>query len=290
METAVTAERQTRRGLTSTGLKGIALVLMVLDHVHYFFGFTGWIPDWFSMLGRLSAPLFLFCAVEGFTHTRSRRKYFLRLYALSVLMTALLLIMNVFGLFVRPDGFYPMNGMMTALALLAIVWQGMDWLGEGRYLRGAAAVILPLAWPFLLTAAMGALPALGLPLTALIALVPTWSFSPDASLPVLVSGMALYLFRRNRRLQAAAFMAVHLLYYLVYVGWMCSHTPGFHWTQMFTMYYEWYGALAGLLMLCYNGQRGRGCKAFFYAFYPAHIYVFYILSWALYLWLSGGQP
>ena len=63
-------------GITETGLKWIALVTMVMDHIHYFFGFTGWIPEWFSMVGRLGAPLFLFCLVEGFTHTHSRKKYF----------------------------------------------------------------------------------------------------------------------------------------------------------------------------------------------------------------------
>ena len=170
MEASVTPGIGARRGLTSTGLKGIALALMVLDHIHYIFGFTGWIPEWFSMLGRLSAPLFLFCAVEGFTHTRSRKTYFLRVYALSVLMTGLLLAMNLLGVLVRPDGFYPMNGIMTTFAVLTIVWQGMDWLGEGRYLRGAAAVILPLAWPMLLTAAMGlALAVFAGPLIALFA-------------------------------------------------------------------------------------------------------------------------
>ena len=56
-------------GLSDTTLKVLALVLMVMDHIHYFFGFTGLIPEWFSMLGRLSAPLFLFCTVEGFAHT-----------------------------------------------------------------------------------------------------------------------------------------------------------------------------------------------------------------------------
>ena len=61
-------------GLTETGLKWIALVTMVLDHIHYFFGFTGAVPEWFSMAGRVSAPLFLFCLVEGFTHTHSRKK------------------------------------------------------------------------------------------------------------------------------------------------------------------------------------------------------------------------
>ena len=40
--------------------------------------------------------------------------------------------------------------------------------------------------------------------------------------------------------------------------------------------------LALPLMLRFNGQRGHGWKWFFYAFYPAHIYIFYALSWILY--------
>lgn len=67
-----------RHGLTGTTLKLMALVLMLLDHIHYFFEFTGAIPLWFSMAGRLSAPLFLFCTVEGFAHTHDRRRYFRR--------------------------------------------------------------------------------------------------------------------------------------------------------------------------------------------------------------------
>ena len=176
-----------------------------------------------------------------------------------------------------------MNGMMTSFAILMTVWQGIDWLGEKRYLRGAAAVVLPLAWPVLLGALQTALPALRLPLVVLgVTLVPTWNFSLDACLPVLIEGILLYLFRKNRRRQAAAFILFELLYFVVYVGSLASRLPDFHWTQMFTTYYEWYGAFAGFLMLCYNGRRGGGHKAFFYAFYPAHIYIFYILSWGLY--------
>ena len=54
-----------KNGLDGTQLKTIALALMVLDHIHYFFEFTGCIPTVFNMLGRLSAPLFLFCTVEA---------------------------------------------------------------------------------------------------------------------------------------------------------------------------------------------------------------------------------
>ena len=44
-------------GLTGTALKTIALVLMVMDHIHYFFEFTGVVPEWFSMQALLSAHL-----------------------------------------------------------------------------------------------------------------------------------------------------------------------------------------------------------------------------------------
>ena len=52
-----TLEKQ--KGLSGTQLKFIGLLMMVLDHIHYFFEFTGVIPEWFTMLGRLGAPLFL---------------------------------------------------------------------------------------------------------------------------------------------------------------------------------------------------------------------------------------
>ncbi len=94
-----------QKGLSGTALKMIALVLMVFDHVHYFFGFTGAVPEWFSMLGRVSAPLFLFCTAEGFAHTHDRRRYILRLWAIGAGMGLVQLLLALFErrLFVR-DG------------------------------------------------------------------------------------------------------------------------------------------------------------------------------------------
>lgn len=45
--------------MSTSALKWTALVLMVLDHLGEFF--PGQIPLWFRYLGRMSAPLFLFC-------------------------------------------------------------------------------------------------------------------------------------------------------------------------------------------------------------------------------------
>ena len=272
-----------KRGLTASDLKWIALVLMVLDHIHYFFAFTGYIPAWFSMLGRLSAPLFLFCLVEGLSHTRSRKKYFMKIYTISILMNALLFLMLSGFLPIRPDGFCPMNGMMTAFAILIVVFQGFDWLEEKRWSIGLAAVVLPLAWPILAGSLMRSCPALQMPLAVLgYTFLPMWNTNSDACLPVLVTGILLYLFRKNRKAQAIAFTGFTLLYFVGYVGSAIYRLPDFHWTQMFTTYYEWYEVLAAPLMLCYDGKRGGGSKAFFYIFYPTHIYILYALSWAVF--------
>ncbi len=277
------------RGLSSTGLKWIALILMVLDHIHYFFAYTERVPEWFSMAGRLAAPLFLFCLVEGFSHTHDRRRYFMKVYAIHLLMSGLLLLMLCGLLPIRPDGFYPMNGMMTSFAILMVVFQGIDWLGEKRWGPGLAAVVLPLAWPILAGLLMRGVPALQMPLLALgYTLLPMWNSNPDASISVIAAGVILYAFRRNRRVQAGAFVAGTMVFSFLLPLLLLFQSPEFHWTMMFTTAYEWYGALAVALMLCYNGERGRGPKAFFYAFYPAHVYILYALSWAAYPLLAGG--
>ncbi|WP_300411529.1 TraX family protein [uncultured Oscillibacter sp.] len=277
------------RGLSSTGLKWIALGLMVLDHIHYMFAYTGLIPEWFSMAGRLSAPLFLFCLAEGFAHTHDRRKYFIKVYLIHLLMSGLLFLMMTGLVPVRPDGFYPMNGMMTSFSILMVVFQGMDWLGEKRWGPGLAAVIPPLAWPVLASMLMGMVPALQMPLSVLgYTFLPMWNSNPDAGIGTILTGILLYGFRKNRRVQAGVFAGFTVLYYFLYPLLVFSQSPEFHWTMMFTTAYEWYGALAALLMLCYNGERGRGPKRFFYVFYPAHVYILYALSRAAYPLLAGG--
>ena len=125
-----------KNGLDGTQLKTIALALMVLDHIHYFFEFTGCIPTVFSMLGRLSAPLFLFCTVEGFAHTHDRRRYFIRIWAIGTAMAALEFFMIYAKAFRRGDGFYPLNAIFQDLMLLCIVWQGIDWLREKKLVKG----------------------------------------------------------------------------------------------------------------------------------------------------------
>lgn len=275
------------QGFSGTALKLFALVLMTLDHIHYFFGFTGAIPEWFSMAGRLAAPLFLFCLAEGFAHTHNRLHYFLKVYVISFFMNGLLFMMQYVRVFVRPDGFFPMNGMMSAFVLLMIIWQGMDWLHQRRWLRGVFFVLFPLAWPFIASHLAVLFPKMMNPLAfTAYAVFPMWGSNPDASLLVLIAGILLYAFRKHRKLQVSVFACFTFLADFVLIAVLFSKQPDFTWSHMFTRYYEWYEIFAIIPMLCYNGKRGKGLQALFYVYYPAHIYLFFALSWGVYLFLN----
>ena len=152
-------DKLTKKGLDGTQLKTIALVLMVLDHIHYFFEFTGCIPTVFSMLGRLSAPLFLFCTVEGFAHTHDRKRYFIRIWAIGAAMAALEFFMIYAKAFRRGDGFYPQNAIFQDLVLLCIVWQGIDWLREKKFAKGIGAIAAVLCWPYVVVVFLLLFPA-----------------------------------------------------------------------------------------------------------------------------------
>lgn len=282
-----------RHGLTGTTLKLMALVLMLLDHIHYFFEFTGAIPLWFSTAGRLSAPLFLFCTVEGFAHTHDRRRYFRRIWAISAGMGLLLFLMMYAGFPVRPDGFFPLNAIFMNFVILIPIWQGIDWVSEKRIGRGLTAIVLPLAWPFLfllLYAAANATPAAWLLDSVLAALaytvLPAWNLITDGGGFYIMIGIALYLLRGRRNLQVGAFVVLTMVFHFVFPYVQLISTPDFHLSMMFTVAYEWLGVFAAIPMLLYNGRRGAGLKKLFYIFYPTHVYLLYALSWGVLVLVS----
>ena len=282
-------EQLMKKGLDGTRLKTIALVLMVLDHIHYFFEFTGWVPTWFNMLGRLSAPLFLFCTVEGFAHTHDRKRYVLRIWAIGTAMAALEFFMIYAGAFRRGDGFYPQNAIFQDLVLLCVIWQGIDWLREKKIAKGAAAIAAVLCWPYMVMAFLLLFPQVqDMPIaSAVVAFLmtsplPMWTAVTDGSWGFLLGGVLLYALRGHRPVQLGVWALNALLWDLVLPFAMVHAQADFVWTQMFTDYYEWFGVAAAVLMGLYNGRRGSGHKQLFYWFYPAHIYLLYGASCLLY--------
>lgn len=272
MDTAIT----TKRGLSDFGLKYLAAICMVLDHIHYFFEYTGKVPLIFSQIGRISAPIFLFCLVEGFCHTQNRLKYFLRIYVISILMGAIQFsFYNVASGLVRADGFFPQNQMLSSFVILLVVLQGFDWCAKKKWLPGILAIVLPIILPFI------AVPLFTNQSTAFMAnllaftLFPLHSAIADGGTATLLAGIIFYLFRKDRKKQLFGFVVFTILWDIVRI-WFSM--PGLQAMDFLTYFYEWLEIFAVIPILCYNGTRGNGSKTFFYWFYPAHIYVLYLLS------------
>ena len=274
------------KGLSDTTLKEIALALMVLDHIHYFFSFTGAVPEWFSMLGRVSAPLFLFCTAEGFAHTHDRRTYLLRLWGMGAGMGLVQFAIGI-GLGRRADGFYPMNGILRDLTVACLLWQGIDWLRQRRLGRALALVGgVGVLWPAVSLALVAALPPAGqLPLYFLSwTVLPNWAFSTDGGVWFILGGVLLYALRGRRKIQVLAWAAWAFWIDMGSVSYLLRMGGGISLGQAMLLSYQWMEVFAAPLMLLYNGQRGAGHKQLFYWFYPAHVYGLYLLScvWILF--------
>ena len=267
-----------RLSLSGFQLKYIALIAMVFDHIHYFFDYTGKIPIWFAMIGRLAAPLFLFSVIEGFIHTRNRKKYFLKIYVLAILMGLIQFgFYNFLHPLVRPDGFFPKNMMLSSFAILLVALQGIAWIQERKYLKGIPTLLFPLLLPWLMLLLY--LSGQDKPIFTLFinllnyTVLPTHTSISDGGTWLLLTGIAMYLCHKNLKKEVLAFVSVSLVWVLM--GIVLSR-PSFH--DLMFRYIEWMEIFAAPLMLCYNGQRGKGSKYLFYVFYPTHIYLLYALS------------
>ena len=271
-----------RLRLSGFQLKYIALITMVFDHIHYFFDYTGKIPIWFAMIGRLAAPLFLFAVIEGFVHTHNRKKYFLKIYALAILMGLIQFgFYNFLHPLVRPDGFFPQNMMLSSFAILLVALQGIAWIQDKKYLKGIPTLLFPILLPWLMVPFY--LSGQDKPIFILFlnllnfTVLPTHTSISDGGTWLLLTGIAMYLCHKNLKKEVLAFVSVSLVWVLmaIVLGRLSIH-------DLMFKYIEWMELFAAPLMLCYNGKRGKGSKYLFYIFYPSHIYLLYALSVVFY--------
>jgi hypothetical protein len=102
-------------------------------------------------------------------------------------------------------------------------------------------------------------------------LIPT-PLTVEGGVPLVMVGAAFYMLRQFRWAQALVPAAAGLFVILTgLTGGGNTGIPNPQWLMIF----------AAVPILLYNGQRGRGSKYFFYAFYPAHIYLFYLTAFII---------
>lgn len=299
--------------MSVTALKIIALVFMVVDHIGQF------LPDmpiWFHWIGRLSFPIFIFCSTQGFSHTRSKKKYIIRLYLAGVFMELAKRV--VFYSFHAIPGFSSPagvigNNIFRPLFCLSILYFLIDRFRQKdgsfqKYLLRygvwqIGAYLLLILLPMVVPITTG--------FTIFIEFLPTLLgsiFYLEGGWVYLLLGVILYWGKDDRKRLARAYTAFCVVLFLLLftqfvphclaqlieifrlpdlysffyelclkaVGIPPAYTPDP--TAILFKYYSWMMLGALPFLVSYNGQRGKGWKYFFYVFYPLHIFVLYYIG------------
>lgn len=239
---------ETKRGISGSTVKLVAIVTMFIDHfaaavlarvlisqIRLYGEYSDPLYDIYQimrMVGRLGFPIFCFLLVEGFEKTRNRAKYALRLGLFALISEVPFDL--AFSAKILEFGYQ--NVYFTLfLGLLALCM--FDLIAKRKF----PAVF---QW-FLCAAAL-------CPFIFLAELLRT-DYGGMGVLTIAV----IYILRRSNVLAMAGGCAVLTLMAL-------NELPAF---------------FAILPAAAYNGKRGLKLKYFFYAFYPVHLFLLWLVTW-----------
>ena len=234
-----------KKGLSGTALKCLAIFAMTVDHVALVFFSAGTVLYYVMRLfGRLAAPIMTFMLVEGFRHTRSKKKYFRR--------------MMLFAAISQPIYFLFMFGRMPVNAL--------EYLTHWNIMFTLAVTLL-----VLMLFDNTKIPEV----PSLILLGTLISFSHFGDWSYVIPAWAIIFrccksdFRKMCLFYAAASVILQTLVFI---------RP----FESFAEFSFQYGTLFALIPIwMYNGQRGNvrhknPNRWFFYVYYPVHMVILLI--------------
>jgi hypothetical protein len=263
------------QGMSSTALKLLALILMLMDHIEEFIPGA---PVWLSWIGRISAPLFIFCACIGFRYTHDRKKHLKDIYLMGVLMGAMDYVLNY--MIPNPVKSGVSNNIFVTILVIGICCYIIEEFIKKEYKQAfkhlAIFVAVNVLCVWLINLGYDDM------LPVVFTKSPSWFLFIGSLLPnvifveggiqVVLFGILLY-FSQNSKVKTA-------LVFLLYSGF-CFYSAasnGMDFNNLFIMNYEWMSIMALPFVLFYNNKKGHGYKHLFYAFYPAHIWLLFILS------------
>lgn len=252
-----------KRGLTSFDLKLIGIILMVFDHIHQMFYFEG-VPLWFTMLGRLVAPIFLFLSAEGFYYTRNRKKYMLNL--LIGFWICQILFMAVPA--ILPNSKVELiNTIFGTLFLgLCAMWVYDGFFGKVKYIgKAVLGLLFLIVTPFVIMFVMASQDMPLIIKQIFIFFIPSVLTVEGGPIFILLALM-FHIFRNKK-------IGTYLTLVLVSLFIFISSPQNDQWMMVFSL----------LPIYLYNGEEGRKEKWLFYIFYPLHIIVLYLLSTLIFL-------
>ncbi|MCM1468533.1 MAG: conjugal transfer protein TraX [Alistipes sp.] len=274
---------------------------MTIDHIGSIL-----FPDimWLRYIGRLSAPIFVFCVTEAMRHTKDQKKYLIKLFGFSLITTFLFYAAMLVN-FCMTGIMYPINSNVTGLlfqgALLIYIIEAVRKKKDKWQLQLVLYIIYQLVMRVLYIPiaqhSFGYEIWLEGPLSSIysggvlwIALFLVFYYSKEKTAInyiiycVLVSFVrATVLFAKiGVRLQfygsKYGLKIISDVYQFVFGGILglnttvpVNHSSNCQWLMVFSV----------IFIMLYNGQYGKGMKKLFYVYYPLHMIVLYFLGLAL---------
>ena len=236
-------------GLTSNMLRTIAVLLMLSDHIWATAMSFG---DWMTYIGRMAFPIFAFQIAEGFVHTKNFKKYALRLLGFAIVTEI------PFNFFYSSRFFNPyhQNVLFTLLlGLLAI--KVIDGIKKDRSGKNIALSVLYLL---------------------LILLASVIGFVDYGHLGMLTVVM-FYLMRDFPFAWLGQLVGMILLNITFFEGLVF---PVEILGKTFEIPSQGFAVFALIPIWLYGGRKGKSSKALqygFYAFYPVHMLVLYLIKY-----------
>lgn len=236
-------------GLTSNMLRTIAVLLMLSDHIWATAMSFG---DWMTYIGRMAFPIFAFQIAEGFVHTKNFKKYALRLLGFAIVSEI------PFNFFYSSRFFNPyhQNVLFTLLlGLLAI--KVIDGIKKDRSGKNIALSVLYLL---------------------LILLASVIGFVDYGHLGMLTVVM-FYLMRDFPFAWLGQLVGMILLNITFFEGLVF---PVEILGKTFEIPSQGFAVFALIPIWLYGGRKGKSSKALqygFYAFYPVHMIVLYLIKY-----------
>ncbi len=236
-------------GLTSNMLRCIAVVLMLSDHIWATYMSFG---NWMTYIGRMAFPIFAFQIAEGFVHTKNFKKYALRLLGFA-LVTEL-----PFNLFYSSRWFNPYHQNVLFTLLLGLV--AIKVIDNIKKNHTPKNVALSALW------------------LALIALASVIGFVDYGFLGMLTVVM-FYLFRDFPFAWAAQLLGMVAINIIFFEGQVI---PFEFWGKHIEIPTQAFAVFSLIPIWLYGGKKGVSNKFLqygFYAFYPVHMAILYMIKY-----------
>lgn len=277
------------KGLNSHQIKLIAVIAMTIDHLGAY-GFEIPVFDTYNtqlrLIGRIAMPLFLFVLTESVRHTRSRPRFLLRLYLAAVVCGLFTAVTNysfgdTVGMFLQSNIFFTYFYVALYITLIEEILAGRREKDSRRILIGIGGIAAT-AIPHILLVLLDRVNIMDWGATLEQAwlfsdLVQSFLASPihvEYTFLYVILGILMY-FAGSKYRKAAVLVAFGVGSYLV------SKLPAVRASLYYFVvgYPQYYMVLAAPVMLLYNGEKGRGSKYFFYAYYPLHRYAISVAAY-----------